>query len=61
MSSGPLLYSFGVSLALSMAAGQDSGMALEFTTSYLRESLDLFRYYKELGERAMEQSPDAQR
>jgi hypothetical protein len=44
-----------------MAAGQDSGMALEFTTSYLRESLDLFRYYKELGERAMEQSPDAQR
>ncbi len=30
-------------------------MALEFTTSYLKDSLELFRYYKNLGERAMEQ------
>jgi hypothetical protein len=30
-------------------------MALEFTTSYLKDSLDLFRYYKKLAERAMEQ------
>jgi hypothetical protein len=30
-------------------------MALEFTTSYLKDSLSLFRYYKTLGERAMQQ------
>lgn len=34
------------------------GMAHEFTTSYLKDSLDLFRYYKKLGERAIEQCPD---
>jgi Protein of unknown function (DUF1572) len=34
-------------------------MALEFTTSYLKDALDLFRYYKKQGERAMEQIPDA--
>ena len=33
-------------------------MAHEFTTSYLKDSIDLFRYYKRLGERAMEQVPD---
>ena len=33
-------------------------MPHEFTTSYLKDSLDLFRYYKKLGERAMEQCPD---
>ena len=33
-------------------------MALKLTTSYLEDSLELFRYYKELAERAMEQSPD---
>jgi uncharacterized damage-inducible protein DinB len=33
-------------------------MAHEFTTSYLKDSIDLFRYYKKLGERAMEQCPD---
>ena len=37
---------------------QDSGMALEFTTSYLKDATDLFRYYKRLGDRAMEQAPD---
>jgi uncharacterized damage-inducible protein DinB len=37
---------------------QDSGMALEFTTSYLKDSIDLFRYYKRLGERAIDQAPD---
>jgi hypothetical protein len=35
-------------------------MALEFTTSYLSDSLSLFRYYKKLGERAMAQVPDDQ-
>jgi hypothetical protein len=35
-------------------------MALEFTTSYLKDSLSLFRYYKGLAERAMMQLTDAQ-
>jgi hypothetical protein len=35
-------------------------MALEFTTSYLKDSLDLFRHYKKLAERAMEQVTDEQ-
>jgi hypothetical protein len=34
-------------------------MAHQFTTSYLKDSIDLFRYYKKLGERAIAQSPDA--
>lgn len=34
-------------------------MALKFTTSYLEDSLELFRFYKKLAERAMEQVPDA--
>ena len=33
-------------------------MADQFTTSYLRDSIDVFRYYKKLGERAMAQCPD---
>jgi hypothetical protein len=35
-------------------------MPLEFTTSYLKDSLDLFRYYKKLAERAMAQVSDEQ-
>ncbi len=35
-------------------------MALEFTTSYLQDALALFRYYKRLAERAMEQVTDEQ-
>jgi len=35
-------------------------MALQFTTSYLEDSLAVFRYYKRLAERAMEQATDAQ-
>ena len=34
-------------------------MTPKFTTSYIQESTDLFHYYKKLGERAMEQAPDA--
>lgn len=34
------------------------GMALEFTTSYLKDSIDVLRYYKRLAERAIEQVPD---
>jgi hypothetical protein len=33
-------------------------MPLEFTTSYVKDSTDLFRYYKKLADRAMEQAPD---
>lgn len=35
-------------------------MPLQFTTSYLQDSLDLFRYYKKLAERAMAQVTDDQ-
>ncbi len=35
-------------------------MALEFTTSYLADSLAIFRYYKGLAERAMDQLDDDQ-
>jgi Protein of unknown function (DUF1572) len=34
-------------------------MALEFTTSYLKDSIEVLHYNKRLGERAMEQAPDA--
>ena len=33
-------------------------MAHQFTTSYLKDSIDLFRYYKKLAERAIAQCPD---
>jgi hypothetical protein len=33
-------------------------MAHQITTSYLKDSIDLFHYYKKLGERAMAQCPD---
>ena len=35
-------------------------MALEFTTSYVEDVLAVFRYYKRLAERAMEQVTDEQ-
>ncbi len=35
-------------------------MTLKFTTSYLADSLEVFRYYKKLAERAMEQAKDEQ-
>lgn len=35
-------------------------MALEFTTSYIQDALAVFRYYKQLAERAMEQVTDEQ-
>jgi hypothetical protein len=33
-------------------------MALEFTTSYLKDSINVLRYYKRLAERAIAQVPD---
>jgi len=35
-------------------------MALEFTTSYVQDALSIFRYYKRLADRAMEQVTDEQ-
>ncbi len=35
-------------------------MALQFTTSYIEDSIGIFRYYKKLAERAMEQVTDGQ-
>src|SRR5437868_4354311 len=35
-------------------------MALKYTTSYIEDSVSLFRYYKNLAERAMEQVTDEQ-
>jgi hypothetical protein len=35
-------------------------MAMEFSTSYLSDSISLFRYYKKLGERALAQVADDQ-
>jgi Protein of unknown function (DUF1572) len=37
---------------------ENASMPHEFTTSYIKDSLSLFRYYKRLAERAMEQCPD---
>jgi len=37
---------------------ENDGMAHQFTTSYVKDSIDLFRYYKNLAERAMAQCPD---
>jgi hypothetical protein len=33
-------------------------MAHQLTTSYVKDAVDLFRHYKRLGERAIEQCPD---
>jgi uncharacterized damage-inducible protein DinB len=37
---------------------QNRDMALEFTTSYVADSLSILRYYKKLGEQAMAQCSD---
>src|ERR1700723_2659337 len=39
---------------------ENGGMALEWTTSYLKDSLGVFRHYKSLAERAMAQLTDQQ-
>jgi hypothetical protein len=51
----------GLTLCVLLSAFKyDGRMALKFTTSYMEDSLELFRYYKKLAERAMEQVTDAQ-
>jgi hypothetical protein len=47
-------------LAIAGLRRKDGDMAFRFTTSYLQDSLDLFRYYKKLAERAMTQVTDTQ-
>jgi uncharacterized damage-inducible protein DinB len=37
---------------------QNPGMAHEFTTDYVKDSISLYRYYKKLGDGALEQTPD---
>jgi len=41
-----------------MAEADNAGMPHEFTTSHLTDSIALFRQYKKLAERALEQCPD---
>jgi Protein of unknown function (DUF1572) len=45
-------------LAASFSLEENFFMPHQFSTSYLQDSLGLFRYYKKLAERAMEQCPD---
>jgi hypothetical protein len=45
-------------LALPPVRRENPGMAHQFTTSYVKDSIDLFRYYKKLGDKAIAQCPD---
>ncbi len=45
-------------LASAPAQAQNLRMALEFTTSYAKDSFEVLKYYKRLGERALAQAPD---
>jgi hypothetical protein len=45
-------------LARADREAQNARMAHHFSTSYLKDSIDLLRYYKRLGERAIEQCPN---
>jgi uncharacterized protein DUF1572 len=47
-----------VALDFKPSRRQNSAMAHQHTTSYSKDSVDLFRYYKRLAERAIEQCPD---
>ena len=54
----PALFHQGRRLALGATPAENSRMAHQLTTSHLKDSIDLFRYYKRLTERAIEQCPD---
>ena len=47
-----------MALARCSRLAQNRTMSHQLTTSYVKDSTDLFRYYKKLAERAMEQCPD---
>src|SRR5467141_4451968 len=49
----------GGSRRLTSTSAENSPMAHQFTTSYTKDARDLLRYYKKLGDRAIEQCPDA--
>src|SRR5262245_55777169 len=53
------LHHFFPHLILERRRLQNPPMALEFTTSCLQDSIDLLRFYKKLGDRAMAQVSDA--
>src|ERR1019366_7316223 len=55
-----LIVARGGGMLPSVRCVDNIGMALEFTTSHLQDSLSLFRYYKKLAEDAMEQVTDAE-
>jgi hypothetical protein len=46
------------SLAFAIPSRQNSPMAHRLTTSYTQDSIDLFRHYKQLAERAIQQCPE---
>src|SRR6266849_1550331 len=52
----PLSNSCGF-LAFLPPGREKRGMAHQFTTSYVRDSIGVLRYYKKLGDRAIEQCP----
>ena len=52
------MFLFLLHLVFPPVTRQNSSMPHQFTTSYLKDAIDLLRYYKRLGERAMEQAPD---
>lgn len=51
-------YYESVNIALQGSGREDCEMAHQFSTSYVEDSISLFRYYKKLAERAMEQCSD---
>src|ERR1700731_3552741 len=48
----------GLGVAFSGEAPENRGMAHQFTTSDLKDAVDLFRYYQRLGANAIAQCPD---
>jgi uncharacterized damage-inducible protein DinB len=49
-----------VGVAFFVSSPENPGMAHQFTASYIKDAVDLFRYYKRLGDRALAQCPDDQ-
>ena len=47
-----------LNIALHPAGGENVCMTHRLTTSHSKDSIDLFRYYKRLADRAIEQCPD---
>src|SRR5215470_13919871 len=54
----PVLFQSFSALAPPLSPLHNPPMPHEFSTSYVQDSLSLFRQYKKLGERAMDQCPD---